>query len=86
MAGTIGKGYIKECLERDEEVQKLDFYLELAVESMVRETTDELCNGKHLETALKKSLAPNNSNNHAANAVVAGAATQAKENNNNNWD
>lgn len=45
-------------MELDEEVQKLDFFLDLAVESMVRETTEELCNGKHLETALKKSLAP----------------------------
>jgi len=70
-------------LERDEEVQKLNFFLELAVSTIVSETTEELCNGKHLETALKKSLAPQNRDGNAANAVVASAATQAKDNNNN---
>ena len=49
---------MKESIESHEEVQKLDFYLELAVDLIVRDTTEELCNGKHLETALKKSLAP----------------------------
>jgi len=38
----------------------LDFWLELAVEAIVKETSDQLCGDKHLETALKKSLAPQN--------------------------
>jgi len=49
---------MKDTIEKHEEIQKLDFFLELAVDTIVRETAEELCNGKHLETALKKSLAP----------------------------
>ena len=70
MAGGIVKGYIQETLQREEELQKLDLILELAVESIVRDTTEQLCGDKHLETDLKKSLAPQ-SQQQANNAVAA---------------
>ena len=59
LAGGFAKQYLKESIQRDDEVQKLDFFLELAVENIVKETTETLCGDKHLETALKKSVAPN---------------------------
>ena len=70
----------------------MDFFLELAVKSIVRETSEQLCGDRHLETAMKKSLAPkkeDNSNNVVAAALakaVAGNAAvneEARENNNN---
>ena len=39
-------------------MKDLDFFLELAVESIVKETAEQLVGDRHLETALKKSLAP----------------------------
>ena len=35
VAGGICKGYIKEVLEKDEQMQSLDYMLELAVESLI---------------------------------------------------
>ena len=58
IAGGIVKGYIKEVIKREEEIQQFDFFLELAVESIVRETSEQLCGDRHLETAMKKSLGP----------------------------
>ena len=58
MAGGIAKGYVSEVIAREEEIKNLDFFLELAVESIVRDTAEQLCGDRHLETALKKSLAP----------------------------
>ena len=60
-------------LKREEELQRLDFFLELAVESIVKETSDQLCGDKHLENALKKSLAPQSQ----VNATVAAAISAA---------
>lgn len=61
IAGGITKGYVQEAINREEEVAKLDFYLELTVESIVKETSDLLCGDRHLETAMKKFLAPGKS-------------------------
>ena len=72
-------------------MHKFDFFLELAVESIVKETSDVLCGDKHLETALKKSLAPQSHNNNNANASAAihmsatgkcGQKAAARDNNN----
>ena len=45
--------------------------LELAVEQIVKETSDELCGEKHLETAMKKSLAPQSTKDQVVNSTVA---------------
>ena len=58
MAGGIAKGYVNDVIAREDEMKDLDFFLELAVESIVKETAEQLCGDRHLETALKKSLAP----------------------------
>jgi len=78
-------------LQRDEDLQKLDLWLELAVETVVKETSDQLCGDKHLEVALKKSLAPNKEQNSIAMAALQSAAVEhtslpaatAMDNNNN---
>lgn len=54
----------------------MDFWLELAVEQIVRETSDQLCGDKHLETAMKKFLLPkNHAIHHEGKEGVAGAAS-----------
>lgn len=57
-------------------MSRLDFFLELTVEAIVKETSDQLCGDRHLETALKKSLAPGRANESSHLAAV-------KDNNNN---
>ena len=42
IAAGIAKGYVQEAIARDEEVSKLDFYLELTVENIVKETSNIL--------------------------------------------
>ena len=76
IAGGIAKGYVQDAIARDEELGKLDFFLELTVEGIVKETSDQLCGDRHLETALKKSLAPSRANESSHTAAV-------KDNNNN---
>ena len=62
------------------------------MESIVRETSEQLCGDRHLETAMKKSLAPqkdHQSNNAVAAALAkavaetAAVTEEAKDNNNN---
>jgi len=77
VAGGIAKGYVADCIQRDEELSKLNFYLELTVEAMVKETSDILCGDRHLETALKKSLAPSRGNESSSHGAAG------KDNNNN---
>jgi len=61
-------------LKRDEDLQKLDLWLELAVETIVKETSDQLCGDKHLEVDLKKSLAPQKEQNNGGMAALQPAA------------
>ena len=73
-------------------MHKLDLWLDLAVESIVQETTDQLCGERHLETALKKSLAPQKDQQSAAVLALqvavnpaqgtAAAGSTGKDNNN----
>ena len=51
----------------------LDQILEQAVETIVKETSDQLCGDRHLETVMKKALAPhqNHSKSEAASVVAA---------------
>lgn len=64
-------------MKRAEEVSKVDTWLELAVEAIVHETTEQLCGDKHLESALKQSLAPQKEQSSAAVAAMQAAAINA---------
>lgn len=60
IAGGIAKQYLSDIIQRDDEIQKLDTFLESKVKQLVQETTDQLAGDKHLEDALKSSLAQQN--------------------------
>lgn len=86
IAGGIARGYILETVKREEELAQLDFWLDLAVETVVRDTTDQLCGDRHLENDLKESLAPRGQTNYS-NAVVplipTASAAAGRDNNDN---
>lgn len=53
--------------------------MELAVESIVKETSEELCGDRHLENAMKKALAPNQSQKNETAAAALAAALVSGE-------
>ena len=60
IAGGIAKQFMSDIIQRDDEIQKLDALLDVKVKQIVQETTNQLAGDKHLEKALKQSLAPEN--------------------------
>ena len=57
-------------------------WLEIAVEALVRETTNELCGDRHLETAMKHSLAPQSTQQNALVGSLQPSQAPAKESKN----